>query len=115
MNNLFSIFDPARILGLRLNWSSTLILLITFMPIKFWLANNQRTEIFKLVSKYLSLEIKIVLGAVTAPGIRHFILLLFWFILIIILELAVAIIQSYVFSTLSSLYIRDVNSLNTAV
>jgi F-type H+-transporting ATPase subunit a len=35
--------------------------------------------------------------------------------LIIVLELAVALIQSYVFSTLSSLYIGDVNSVKTAI
>ena len=82
MNNLFSIFDPVSIFGLRINWGSRALLALFILPCKFWLASNQQLKIFTLIGSYLVREVKLVLGGVRAPGVSHLVVRIFWFIAI---------------------------------
>jgi len=68
MNNLFSIFDPASILNLPLNWISV-SLIVFFLPSQFWLNNSQATHTFKLITSNLKSEFSSVLGDRATPGI----------------------------------------------
>nr|VFU78759.1 ATP synthase 6 [Proasellus karamani] len=60
MTNLFSIFDPASTLGLKLNWCS-IFLGILIMPPAFYLFNSQLTNMWSSLFNYLFKEVSILL------------------------------------------------------
>ena len=82
MNNLFSIFDPKGLFGVRLNWRRRLILIFLCTPVRFWLVSNQLLKIFYIIINYLNNEINLVLGNLKSPGVSHLVLRIFWFIAI---------------------------------
>ena len=73
MNNLFSIFDPARIFNLPLNWVS-IFLVMLILPNQFWLAPSQSIALVKQSTKTLKSEFDSVLGLNATPGITWLII-----------------------------------------
>lgn len=68
MNNLFSAFDPASFFGMPLNWVSAILILL-FLPTKFWLVNNQPLSFLKTVTSQIKNEFKASLNSNSVPGI----------------------------------------------
>lgn len=79
MNNLFSIFDPARLFNLPLNWISV-SLAILIIPNQFWLSNSQSLHSLKSLTLSLKREFRSVLGSQVTPGIIWIICSLLLFI-----------------------------------
>lgn len=73
MNNLFSIFDPARVFNLPLNWLS-IFLVILLIPNQYWLAPNQSVAFVKRTILSLKSEFDSVLGNQVTPGITWLII-----------------------------------------
>jgi len=81
MGNLFSIFDPAAVGGLPLNWVACLLGL-TLLPSPLWISSSQSLLIFRQIRTYLNSEIRSVLGSLSTPGILWRILSFLFFILL---------------------------------
>jgi len=80
MNSLFSVFDPQAVLGLNLNWVSSVIILA--LPSSFWLRSNKNKLLLKRILFYLYKETSNHLSPLPRPGVAQFILSLFTFILV---------------------------------
>lgn len=81
MNNLFSIFDPiSSIINLNFNWVRSCCILI-FIPSSYWLIKRKILQIFILISNYLKTEFLLSIGIIKSPGLVHFFISLFLFII----------------------------------
>nr|YP_009110137.1 ATP synthase F0 subunit 6 [Hydrobasileus croceus]AIW64839.1 ATP synthase F0 subunit 6 [Hydrobasileus croceus] len=68
MTNLFSVFDPSTsILGMSINWSSTMIGII-IMPMMFWLIPTRMMVMWSMINKTLHNEFKTLIGQTGMNG-----------------------------------------------
>merc|ERR1712156_787901 len=133
MDNLFGIFDPQSSFSLHLNWlrilGSIRISLYEFLahlvPFGTPLGLIMLIVVIELVSVLIhpiTLSVRLaanivaghlLISLVCIPSLHRAPVILGCLLgvrVIMVLESAVALIQAYVFSTLSSLYIGDLNS-----
>lgn len=59
--NLFSVFDPSSSIFISLNWIR-MILLLLYLPYKFWLHHSRFTLIWSLIINYLFNEFKVLIS-----------------------------------------------------
>lgn len=82
MRNLFSIFDPnVTWLNVRLNWISV-ILVIFWLPVRFWLVKPKIRFLLTSLIKTLSKEFRLNFGSINSPGHTHWAISLFLIILL---------------------------------
>lgn len=82
MNNLFSIFDPiSSVINLNFNWLRRCCILI-FIPSSYWLIKRKILQIFILISNYLEKEFSLSIGIIKSPGLVHFFISIFLFIIL---------------------------------
>lgn len=81
MTNLFRSFDPSSILGLSLNWASSLLILL-FVPSSFFLTKRARGLFWKNLVKILYVEFSATIRHNNKPGSVWFIIALFLFLFI---------------------------------
>ena len=81
MNNLFSIFDPASVGGLSLNWISALLFICVLPPV-FWASKPLRILGARTLFRGLGREFSATLAPLSYPGAVGLILALFIFVLI---------------------------------
>uniref|UniRef100_A0AAU6W830 ATP synthase subunit a n=1 Tax=Tinodes ventralis TaxID=3144872 RepID=A0AAU6W830_9NEOP len=60
MNNLFSTFDPTSIFNLKLNWLST-ILIMLMIPLNFWFSPSRMLILMWKINTYLKNELIIII------------------------------------------------------
>ena len=82
MNNLFSIFDPiSSIFAINLNWLSV-IRIIFFVPSSFWICKRKHLNAIASVFSYLQKEFNSAIQNLSTPGIVHFFVRIFLFIVL---------------------------------
>jgi ATP synthase subunit 6 len=80
ITNLFSIFDPTtNFISISLNWIR-IFFFIFFIPLNFWLIPNQIIIIYRLISKTLFKEFKILIKSNSLNGSSIIFISLFFFI-----------------------------------
>nr|YP_010586606.1 ATP synthase F0 subunit 6 [Tinodes chinchinus]UZZ44420.1 ATP synthase F0 subunit 6 [Tinodes chinchinus] len=60
MNNLFSTFDPTSIFNLKLNWMSTMLLML-MIPLNFWFSPSRMLMLMWKINMYLKNELIIII------------------------------------------------------
>lgn len=81
MTNLFRAFDPSSILGLRLNWTSSLLILL-FTPSLYFISKRETILFWKKFTRILYLEFATTITLFNKPGSVWFILTIFLFIFV---------------------------------
>jgi len=82
MNNLFSIFDPiSSIFIINLNWLR-IIRILFFIPSSFWVCKRKHLNAILSIFSYLQKEFYSAIQNLSTPGIVHFFIRIFLFIVL---------------------------------
>jgi len=81
ITNLFSVFDPSSIIGLSLNWMSSLVFLIILTPL-YWTTPTKIFLIVNFITSKIHLEFKTLIGRTSFMGRTTPFVALFIFIIV---------------------------------